>query len=252
VREAAFFEVLVAVWFALAAVIAVVLSFVSAPYGRHARRGWGRPLPFALGWVLMEAPAPLGFVLWYALGERKGDPVILFFLGLWLLHYLQRAFLYPALRRGRASPMPLAVVAMGAVFNLANSYLNGRYLFTFGPAYPEAWLLDPRFLAGVLLFLMGLVVNLHADSVLLRLRREEGGYQIPRGGLYRFVSCPNYLGELIEWVGWALATWSVPGLAFAVWTAANLGPRALSHHRWYRAHFPDYPAERRALIPFLL
>jgi protein-S-isoprenylcysteine O-methyltransferase Ste14 len=96
-----------------------------------------------------------------------------------------------------------------------------------------------------------MAANLHADSVLLRLRRE-GGYGVPRGGLFRWVSCPNYLAEMVEWVGWALATWSPAGAAFATYTTANLLPRAVVHHRWYRARFPDYPPERRALIPFLL
>jgi protein-S-isoprenylcysteine O-methyltransferase Ste14 len=69
--------------------------------------------------------------------------------------------------------------------------------------------------------------------------------------LYRWISCPNYLGEIVEWSGWALATWSLPGLAFAVWTAANLAPRAHSHHLWYREHFEDYPPQRKALLPGL-
>lgn len=54
---------------------------------------------------------------------------------------------------------------------------------------------------------------------------------------------------MIEWLGWALAMWSLAGLAFAVWTIANLAPRARANHRWYRAHFAAYPAERRALVP---
>ena len=66
------------------------------------------------------------------------------------------------------------------------------------------------------------------------------------------MSCPNYLGEIVEWCGWALATWSPAGLAFAVYTAANLAPRAVSNHHWYLSHFPDYPRERRALIPFVV
>lgn len=66
------------------------------------------------------------------------------------------------------------------------------------------------------------------------------------------MSSPNYLGEIIEWTGFALATWSLPGLAFALWTVANLVPRAVAHHRWYRGKFPGYPVERRALIPYLL
>ena len=114
-------------------------------------------------------------------------------------------------------------------------------------------LADIRFLAGVALFFAGMAVNRRADNILIRLRRPgETGYRIPEGGLYRYVSCPNYLGEILEWMGWALATWSLAGLAFAVYTAANIGPRAVSHHRWYREQFPEYPTERRALIPYLL
>ena len=48
-----------------------------------------------------------------------------------------------------------------------------------------------------------------------------------------------------------MATWSLPGLAFAVWTVANLMPRARAHHKWYGNYFPDYPQERKALVPGL-
>ena len=82
--------------------------------------------------------------------------------------------------------------------------------------------------------------------------QTPGSYRIPRGGLFRWVSCPNYLGEIVEWCGWAIATWSPAGAMFAAWTIANLLPRALSNHRWCRARFPDYPSERKALIPGLL
>ena len=60
-----------------------------------------------------------------------------------------------------------------------------------------------------------------------------------------------HLGEIIIWTGWAIATWSLPGLAFALWTAANLIPRAQANHRWYQNHFPDYPAKRKTLFPGL-
>ncbi len=80
----------------------------------------------------------------------------------------------------------------------------------------------------------------------------ETGYRIPRGFLFEKISCPNYLGEVVEWTGWALAAWSLPGLSFAVWTAANLLPRALTHHRRYRKTFPDYPADRKAIVPGIL
>ena len=60
---------------------------------------------------------------------------------------------------------------------------------------------------------------------------------------------PNYLGEFIEWLGWAIMTWSWAGLVFFLWTVCNLFPRAISNHKWYQNKFTDYPKERKAVIP---
>jgi steroid 5-alpha reductase family enzyme len=164
---------------------------------------------------------------------------------------VQRTLVYPVLMRA-GGRMPVAVVAMALAFNLLNAFINARWISALGH-YPAAWLVDPRFIVGAALFLLGYAVNLHSDRVLRRLRGPgQSGYRIPYGGLYRYVSCPNYLGEIVEWFGWALATWSPAGLAFAVYTTANLAPRAWQNHRWYRERFPDYPPERRALVPHLL
>ena len=40
------------------AVAFLALLFVPAPYGRHARAGWGPTLPTRLAWVVQELPAP--------------------------------------------------------------------------------------------------------------------------------------------------------------------------------------------------
>ncbi|HEY3357574.1 MAG TPA: DUF1295 domain-containing protein [Polyangia bacterium] len=250
--EAALWRLLLWVVLATAAVVAPVLLLIPAPYGRHARAGWGPSVGATLGWILMEAPAPLGMALLFAVGDRR-EPAAIAFLALWELHYLHRAFVFPLRRRGAARPMPLVVVAMGFTFNCLNAYLNGRWLFHLAPPVPTAWLLDPRFLAGAALFLGGLTLNLHADETLRGLRRPgDHGYRIPMGGFFRWVTSPNYLGEIVEWCGWALLTFALPGLVFALFTAANLAPRARAHHRWYRATFPDYPEGRKALIPRLL
>jgi 3-oxo-5-alpha-steroid 4-dehydrogenase 1 len=252
-NELTLFRVALVGMFACAAVTAVALLKITAPYGRHVRRGFGATMSSTGGWVLMEAVSALGMPAMFLLGDRTADPVALAFLGLWEIHYLHRAFVFPLRRKGGARPMPISVVAMAIAFNGWNVYLNGRWLFALGPTLNPSWLCDPRFLAGAALFLSGMAINIHSDNVLIRLRRPgELEYRIPRGGLYRFVTMPNYLGELVEWLAWALATWSLAGLAFAVFTAANLVPRAISNHRWYVERFPDYPKERRALIPFVL
>jgi protein-S-isoprenylcysteine O-methyltransferase Ste14 len=250
--EGQFFNLLLYVWLGLALLTFTTLLFVVAPYGRHMRRGWGPSIPNRLGWVLMEAPAALLFAYFFAAGTHRATLTAWVWLLLWEAHYLHRAFIYPLTLRGTDKHMPLAVTGMAFFFNLVNAYLNGRYLFTLSGGYSARWLADPRFLLGLGLFVVGFAVNRQADRTLRRLRPPGGsGYAIPRAGLYRWISCPNYLGEILEWFGWALATWSLAGLAFAVWTAANLAPRARAHHHWYRQHFPDYPPGRKALLPGL-
>ncbi len=236
----------------LAAATLAALSFVTAPYGRYARSGWGPTIPSRFGWIVMESPAVLAFVTFYLLGSHRASPAPLALLALWQAHYLHRAFVFPFAMRAEGKSMPVAIAAMGFSFNVLNAWINARWISELGD-YPTRWLVDPRFVAGVAIFFAGLATNVRADRRLLALRAPgEMGYKIPRGGLHELVSSPNYLGEIVEWLGWALATWSLPGLAFAIFAMANLGPRALHHHAWYRRTFPDYPRGRKALLPFLL
>jgi protein-S-isoprenylcysteine O-methyltransferase Ste14 len=239
--------------FAIAPVILVALLFVAAPYGRHARAGWGPSMSTRAAWLVMESPAVLVFAAFYAIGSHARELVPCVLLGAWSLHYLHRGVIYPL--RLRASPerrTPVTVALMAIVFNTANAFVNATWLSEHGH-YRPSWLADPRFVLGMLLFVAGYAINRWADAVLLRLRKPgDHGHHIPRGGLYELVSCPNYLGEVLEWIGWAVATWSLAGLAFACFTIANLLPRAVWHHRWYHKQFADYPTKRRALVPFLL
>lgn len=240
-------------WIALAAAVLVVLLFRRAPYGRHGAGSAGPTLDARYGWVLMEVASPVMMALTFATGRHRGAPWAWMFLSMWLVHYVNRAFVQPFRWRGAPTPMPWAIALMGALFNVVNGYTNGRWLFALGPDYGDAWTRNPRIVAGVALFVVGMAVNVHADEVLRTLRRPgERGYSVPHGALYRWVSCPNYLGEMVEWSGFALAVWNLPALAFAAWTVANLLPRALAHHRWYRARFADYPAARRAVLPGVL
>jgi 3-oxo-5-alpha-steroid 4-dehydrogenase 1 len=249
-KELTFFNILLIAWFVIGAAVFAALFFIAAPYGRHVRRGWGGTIGSKAGWVLMEAPASIVFAACFIWGGAAVTLPMLVLLILWEAHYLHRAFIYPLGRRDAHARLPLVVMGMGFFFNIMNGYLNGRYLFHFSGGYPNGWLADPRFIAGTVLFLAGFAINREADQVLRDLRRPgERAYRMTSRGFYRWVSCPNYLGEIVIWTGWALATWSLPGLAFAFWTTANLLPRARAHHQWYRKNFPDYPPERKALVP---
>jgi 3-oxo-5-alpha-steroid 4-dehydrogenase 1 len=248
--EQSIFTLILLVYFVVSLVVFISLFFIKAPYGRYFQKSWGIALPNHIGWMIMESPSAILFAALFFIGSAPRNMVLLLFLFLWEAHYIHRSFIYPFTLRNGRKQMPIAVMGMAILFNLGNAYINGRYLFGFSKGYPESWLLDPRFIIGVAIFITGFVINRWADQKLRSLRQSgESTYYIPRGGLYRWISCPNYFGEIVEWVGWAIATWSVPGAAFAIWTFANLAPRAFSHHTWYKKKFPDYPENRKALIP---
>jgi len=242
---------MVAAHFAMALVTLLVLVFISAPYGRFSRGGWGPMVPGRLGWVVMETPAVVGFAVFFFAGAGWQRPASLVLGMLWLVHYVHRTYIFP-FRLRSTRPMPVLIAALAFVYQLINAPTNGWQVSALG-AYDAAWLTDPRFVFGVVLMVAGIVGNIHSDNVLINLRKPgETGYKIPTGGLYRWVTAANYLGELAIWTGWALATWSWAGLAFAVYTFANLAPRAAESHRWYKDTFPgDYPPERRRLLPYI-
>ncbi len=240
------------VWAVILAAIPTlpVLWRKPAPYGRHSPVSLTGPtISNTAGWVIMEIPAVAIFLLVYLQGDAAAHTAPLIFLAMWQIHYVNRTFLFPFRTRTRGRKIALLVVASGFLFNTVNAYVNARYISHLGQ-YDAQWLSDPRFIAGMAIFFTGMALNLHSDNILLNLRKPgEAGYAIPERGAFRLVSCPNYLGEIIEWAGWALATWSMAGLAFGVFTAANLLPRAYTSHQWYKERFPDYPAGRKALIP---
>lgn len=237
--------------FVLALITVLALVFISAPYGRHDRAGWGPTIASRTGWILMESPPVLVFLGVYLAGDHAWELTPLVLLGLWQFHYVRRAYIYPFRMRMDGKRMPLIIALIAIVFNSLNAYINARWISHFG-TYADSWLLTLPFLVGTAVFFAGMGINMWADKVLRDLRKPgERGYKIPRGGLYDLISCPNYLGEILEWCGWAIATWSWAGLAFAVYTAANVGPRAFTNHAWYRETFDDYPPERKALIPYV-
>lgn len=233
-----------------APIVFLVLLFIAAPYGRHSAEGWGPAVPARHAWRLMEAPASLLMLVVFLLVPV--NLVVYLCLILWQVHYFYRAFIYPLTLKS-ARMMPVLVVVMGVVFNLANAFIQGYHFVRHADWYDLHWFTAPNFLLGVSMFFAGLLITRRSDAILASLRTSSTRhYGVPRGFLYRWVSCPNYLGESIQWLGWALMTLSPAAWVFLLWTLANLVPRAISHHRWYQQTFADYPPDRKAILPFVL
>ncbi len=239
-------------WIALGVIIFLILLVQRAPYGRFRGGNWGPEIGNRLGWIVMESPSFFLFSFFFFQVDGAASTATWIFFSLWFLHYFYRSLIYPLLLHNRDKTIPLLIVALGFLFNTINSFLNGVHLGQSGALYPNDWLGDVRFITGFMLFVVGISINIHSDAILLSLRRPgEYGYKIPLGGLFRLVSCPNYLGEIIEWGGFALMVWALPATSFWIWVVANLLPRAMAYHRWYKTEFPHYPSSRKVIVPFL-
>ncbi len=245
----------------IALVIAVLVIiggfFKQSPYGRFGETAGGLNLNPKLGWWLMEIPATVVFVIFYFAGPLRFDATPLVLAAIWLLHYGNRGWFFPLSIRqvpGKRSTFNISVLAAGMVITSMHGYLNGAFFSNdYKHQYGTEWLTDPRFLVGVIVYLSGFILLVWSESIVRNLRDKKNPgsteYKIPYGGGFRFVTSPAYLGELIAWAGFALLTWSLAGVAIFLITAGNLVPRAFATHKWYREKFPDYPAERKALLP---
>lgn len=249
------FNIFLLVMACVAVVVFVSLFFVDAGYGKFYDKKWGPSVNNKLGWVLMESPVFVAMLVLWLCSNRTGDVVRLAFLFLFELHYIQRSFVFPFRLRGN-SRMPLSIIVMGVVFNLLNAMMQGGWIFYVSPDsyYGPDWMMNPQFIIGFLVFIIGMFINIQSDDIVRNLRQPgDTKHYLPKTGMFRYVTSANYFGELLEWIGFAILTWSWSGAVFALWTFANLGPRAARIYKRYQQEFGDELDARRTkrLIPFI-
>ena len=239
-------------WVLVAIVTFIYLFYVDAPYGRHIRSGWGKNISARAGWVVMESPCVILMMIYAYIMRDQLLLVHIIFLSVWLFHYIHRSFIYPFVIDMTNPKMPISIAASAFFFNIVNVNIQAIGIFYFAE-YAQDWIRSLIFYFGLLIFFIGMYINIKSDYLIVALRREKGpGYHLPNTFMHKYISAPNYFGEIVEWIGWAVLTWSISGFVFALWTIANLFPRALAHHKWYQEKFDDYPKNRKAIIPGII
>ncbi len=237
-------------WTILGLLTFIILLKVSAPYGKFSSDSWGPSMSFKWGWMIQEIVSPIIFSISFLCvgGDDKGIAWIFFII--WNVHYFNRSILFP-LRQKQADKCPVAIVLFAIFFNVINGFTNG-YFLGYLDQYDFNYIYSLEFIIGFVVLILGVVINVKSDNILIDIKKKYNDYQIPNGFMYKYISCPNYFGEIIEWVGFYIMTASAPALVFVFWTMCNLIPRAISNHNWYINKFSDYPKKRKAIIPFLI
>ncbi|CAL6082029.1 3-oxo-5-alpha-steroid_4-dehydrogenase [Hexamita inflata] len=241
-------------WIATALMVFVTMYFVTAPYGRHTSTKWGPSVNNKAAWFIKELNTFFVMLYYMVVGSKTFKSYVWILFAFWVIHYFYRTFIYVPMCRSTEKKMPFVIVLMSIFFNQVNAYINGFYLSEMAdPAdFGKEWLQSKLFLTGLAVFLTGAFINFKTDLTLIHLRKVgETGYKIPHGFLFELVVSPNFLGEIIEWFGFYLmARRNVAALCFAVWTFANLTPRAKNHSDWYKINFKNFP-KRKIIIPFI-
>ena len=254
------FNIVLIVEYAFALFCFVALYFIPAGYGKMVDKKWGFAINNKIAWLIMECPTVvvmLSFIIAaYYLPFTKEEYIsrILILLP-FICHYVYRSFIFPFLLRGK-SLMPITIVLMGLVFNTINSSLISTWCFYICPStfYSYSYFKSFNFIIGVVVFLIGFIVNIDSDAYIRGLRKiGDTRHYFPHCHLYRFVSSANYLGEMVEWLGFAILTASPASYLFLAWTGANLIPRSHAIYKQYQKEFPDemekYKVKR--IFPFI-
>ena len=237
-------------WVVLGLFTFIVLLKFSAPYGKFASESWGPSMSFKLGWMIQEIISPIIFSIFFLHNGSDDKGIAWIFFIIWNVHYFNRSVLFP-IRQKQTTKCPIVIVLSAIFFNTINGFTNG-YFLGYLAQYDFNYVYSIQFIVGLFVLITGVFINVKSDNILIGIKKKYNDYQIPNGFMYKYISCPNYFGEIIEWFGFYIMTASAPALIFVFWTMCNLIPRAISNHKWYINKFSDYPKERKAIIPFLI
>ena len=255
-------------WVMIAVAVAtfVALYFVEAGYGMLRTDKWGKTINNKLAWFFMEFPIFIAMIILWLSSPHRWECVPMAFLLIFQTHYIQRTLIFPFLLKGKGR-MPIGIMFMGISFNILNAMMQGYWIFYVAHIPGEEalfvrtiqaggnWFCSWQFILGTCLFIAGYFINLRSDYIIRHLRKDPSDtkHYFPKGFMFNYVTSANYMGELIEWLGFAILTWSISGLVFFIWTFANLVPRAHAIYKRYQKEFPEEMKARKLkrVIPFI-
>lgn len=198
---------------------------------------------------------PRQFYPWSEDGRKVTYPAQTLAFFYWSFHYAKRIFETFFVHRFSHATMP--------VFNL---FRNCSYYWFFG-AFVSYFVNHPlytpvpenRAYAALIFSVICQLSNFYCHIILRGLRSsdDKGGYQIPRGFLFNYITCANYFTEILGWVGFNIATQTVAGVIFMIAGGYQMAMWAIAKHKRLRRVFdgkegrPKYPKRWVMFPPFL-
>ncbi|CCF36891.1 3-oxo-5-alpha-steroid 4-dehydrogenase [Colletotrichum higginsianum] len=179
------------------------------------------------------------------------SPTQLLTLAMFLGHFLKREYETLFVHKFSANTMPLRNIFKNSFFYWAFAGLLSAW-HVYSPSSPTALARnDAVDVLGTIIFLFGEASNAIVHLNLASLRSHGGTErQIPRGYGFSLVTCPNYMFEIISWIGVIITSRSWAVAVFIAIGAAQMAQWAKGKERAYRKEFPEtYKKKKFVLLP---
>ena len=138
----------------------------------------------------------------------------------------------------------LSIISISFIYSLVAGmicYVNVKPLLA----------MDILFYSGMVIFIIGEVGNFYHHKLLVDLRKGSEGYHIPQGGFFEYAACPHYFFELVSWLGILFLSRHLFAFMALIAFTAYLTERSVKTRQWYLEKFPDYPKDRKCIVPFV-
>lgn len=187
-------------------------------------------------------------------GDAELSPTQRLVFAMFIGHFLKREVETLFIHKFSANTMPISNVFRNSAFY----WLMAGLVCAVSVYYPKSFaavanepLID---YAGLALFLFGETGNALVHLYLASLRSSGGTERkIPHGYGFALVTCPNYMYEVISWVGVIITSRDITVVAFIAVGISFMYPWAKDKEAAYRKEFPDkYKKKKYRMLPGLL
>ncbi|KAF4984648.1 hypothetical protein FZEAL_224 [Fusarium zealandicum] len=207
-----------------------------------------------LGPILIHAAFVAARPYLYSNGDKDMSTAQWLSFGMIMLHFIKREYETLFVHKFSASTMPWTNIFKNSFFYWAFSGVVCAY-FIYHPTSLAAQADIPIIDAiGAAIYLFGETGNALVHKYLASLRSTGGTERkIPTGYGFELVTCPNYMFEVLSWVGIIVASRSWTVALFISIGIAQMFPWGKGKERTYRKEFGDkYKKKRYVMLPGLL
>jgi len=174
----------------------------------------------------------------------------------WVGHYVKRVLETIFVHRFSKATMPIGNLFKNCTYYWG--FAGSISYFINHPLYTQPMFGDNQILAGLAIYLFGELGNFSCHLAFKNMRPAGSKTRVipvpnsnPFTALFSLVSCPNYTYEVVSWIGFSVVSQTFLAGLFAVVGGAQMLQWAIGKHRNYKKEFPDYPKNRKAMIPFI-